>query len=188
MFSVDNQQGITNHVKEFYELIDSVWDSLCDAYDISAAPPMVKELFEGVDFSSPESAARSVIVNMLSEIIENAHRFSPWYTSPASAFGLTRTRVPVLEKLKWRLAPEAAHRWRRLIAPLSREIENKSGLIQAVVFIDQLEISSLLEGIKVKAHCGCIPPRGILVNPQILEKSKVVCDACCEVFSEITAR
>jgi len=118
---------------------------------------------------------------MLTEVIENVGRFSPWYKQPARAFGLISLRDPVTGQSRWLLAPEALLRWRELLKDLTEAIKNNNGLIQATLWVENLT-EKQLEDPKVIAQCDCLPPKRIQINRSTLNKTAIICDDCQQPF------
>lgn len=164
-------------------MLERAWLTLCDTYDVIACLPEIGVLFEKVSLAEPDEAAQSVLVNMLTEIIECIGRFSPWYKMPARAFGLTSVRDSLTGRVRWALAPEAVQKWDRTLAPLSAAIEKYSGLIQALIFVDDLMQEKPFNDPCVIARCQCDAPRTIQIKRSILERAVILCDECKQPFS-----
>lgn len=130
--------------------------------------------------TSPK-AAETVLVNMLTEVIENLGRFSPWYKQPARAFGLVSLRDPITKQSNWLLAPEALQRWDVLLQGLTQVIQQNNGLIQATLLVENL-IDEELDDPQVFAECECYPPKRIKIKLSILDKSSIICDECQRAF------
>jgi hypothetical protein len=171
--------SIFDPVETLKEVLEHTWKSLCHAYDVVAEIPPMRPVFGGADLTRPEDAAEIVLANMLLEVIECLGRFSPWYTLPARAFGLMSYRDFESQETRWRLAPEAIHKWRTTLLPLTAAIRHNSGLIQAVFLVDDLMVDSHQEEACALASCDCDPPRLIQIQPSILEQAGIRCD-CCE--------
>jgi hypothetical protein len=111
-------------------------------------------------------------------------RFSPWYKQPARSFGLTSARDPLTQRTRWLLAPEAAQRWQEVLEPLTGVIRKYSGLIRAMLLVDDLMGDLPVNDPCVMAHCTCWPPRAIQLRKSVLEKAEIVCDECLQPFLE----
>ena len=181
MFSVDALRNSHDPIDTFYEVLQHAWETICDAYDVIADLPAIQSLFESTDLNHPDQAAETVVANMLIEITENTHRFSPWYKLPARSFGLTSIRNKQDHSL-WMLAPEAIHKWHNILEPLSGEIQYKQGLIKAIVLIDDFEFSHLKHEEAVVASCACQPPSDIRIKPSVLDQTEITCEACLQPF------
>jgi hypothetical protein len=164
-------------------MLERAWMALCNTYDVTACLPEIGVLFEQVNLAEPGTAAQSVLVNMLTEVIECIGRFSPWYKMPARAFGLISVRNSLKERAHWVLAPEALQKWRQVLAPLSAAIEKYSGLIQALILVDDLMQEEPFNDPCVIAHCQCEAPRTIQIKRSILERAEILCDECKQPFS-----
>lgn len=162
--------------------IEHAWMSVCHAYDASASLPDMQTLFAEVDLTRPNQAAEQVLLVMLQEVIESIGRFSPWYKQPARAFGLTSVRDIKTSRVKWILAPEAVQRWQEALAPLSYAIRRYSGLIQAMMLVDDLMADMDINPC-VSASCSCIPPNTIQVRKSVLDKSEILCERCMQPFT-----
>jgi hypothetical protein len=146
--------------------------------------PELPALFAGADLSRPEQAAQSVVVSMLQEVMEAVGRFSPWYRQPARAFGLTSVRDPLTARTRWLLAPEAAQRWRDILEQLVGVIRRYSGLIRAMILVDDLMGDLPGDDPCVTARCTCWPPRSILLRKSVLDKAEILCEVCLQPFLE----
>ncbi|HEC22606.1 MAG TPA: hypothetical protein ENI95_06790 [Chloroflexi bacterium] len=169
-------------LSELDESLEQAWQSLCKAYDVTAPLPDMQTLFEGADLTAPSQAAGMVLVNMLSEILEDVSRFSPWYKMPASAFGLTRVCDQSTRRIRWVLSPEAARRWCGLLQSLRCTIQRNAGLIRAIVLVEGLMEELAQDDPCVTASCGCNPPRTILINQSVLLSTEIVCGSCQQPF------
>jgi hypothetical protein len=163
--------------------LERAWLALCNAYDITACLPEISVIFEKANLTEPKEAARTALVNMLTELIECVGRFSPWYKMPARAFGLTSVRDSLSHRTQWVLAPEAVQKWHHVLAPLSTAIEKYSGLIQALILVDDLMQEDLPNDPCVIARCHCSSPRSIQIKRSILERAEILCDECKQPFS-----
>jgi hypothetical protein len=162
--------------------LEQVWHTLCCTYDASANLPDIKTLFTGADLRKPFQAAKIVVANMLLDVMENVGRFSPWYTRPARAFGLTSIRDPVAGRSRWLLAPEAVQKWQGVLGELSTAIEQNYSLIQAMILVDGLMEEVAPGEAWLIARCACQPPRTIQVTRSVLDKAEIMCDACLQPF------
>jgi hypothetical protein len=161
--------------------LERAWVAVCDAYDVSASMPDLRTLFAEADLSQPEQAAQAALVAMLMEVMESVSRFSPWYKQPARAFGLTCLRDVLTQRPLWRLAPEAIQRWQDILAQLSLLIARYSGLIRALVLVDDL-MKEMDEDPCVIARCACQPPRSIQLRRSVLSKAEIICELCLQPF------
>ncbi len=157
------------------------WGALCAAYEVSADLPNTQNLFANATLKTPPKAAETVFVNMLTEVIENVGRFSPWYKQPARAFGLVSLRDPLTGRSNWLLAPEALQRWGELLQDLTQAIKLNNGLIQATLLVENLTEEEL-EDPQVIVQCQCYPPRRIQINLSILDKTAIICNECQQPF------
>jgi len=165
------------------ESLEEVWVEICRAYNISADLPELEVVFAGVDLRSAESAAETVLVNMLDEVIDSVGRFSPWYTKPARAFGLTSFRDKTSRKVVWMLAPEALQRWCHSLERLAELIEKNSGLIQAFLLVNDLLSNEENGDVVILAQCRCQPPRAIKIKRSVLSLAEIHCNACGHDFA-----
>jgi hypothetical protein len=163
--------------------LERAWDTISAAYDVNAGLPDMRELFEGTNLSRPNQAAEMVIANMLTEVVECIGRFSLWYKLPARAFGLISVRDRVTNQVRWTLAPEATQKWCEILDPISMAIRKYSGLIQAIILVDDLMINGSLEDPCITASCLCSPPRQIKIKRSILEQAEIICDLCKHSFT-----
>jgi hypothetical protein len=184
----NNLNKTLDPVEMLNQILGRIWQDLCCAYDASASLPDVKTLFNGADLSRPTQAAKIVIANMLLEVMENIGRFSPWYTRPARAFGLTSLRDPATQKSRWILAPEAVQKWQFVVEKLSTAIHKNYSLIQAMILVDGLMEDASEEDPYVTAHCTCSPPRSIHITHSVLVKAEILCDACMQPFTSDVTR
>ena len=182
MVSFDTIERTIDPVEVLRGAIEHAWTEICHAFDASTSLPDMQTLFEDVDLTRPNEAAEQVLLVMLQEVIESIGRFSPWYKQPARAFGLTSVRDVKTNRFKWILAPEAVHRWQESLSPLSYAIRRYSGLIKAMVLVDDLMADMDINPC-VRASCGCIPPNTIQIRKSILEKSEILCERCMQPFT-----
>ncbi len=161
--------------------LEQAWESLCAAFDVCTDLPKIQTLFETAAINTPPKAAETVLVNMLTEVIENVGRFSPWYKQPARAFGLASFRDPVTRQTRWLLAPEALQHWQSLLQKLTQAIKLNNGLIQATLLVENLAEEELNDP-QVIAQCDCYPPKRIQIGLSILDKTAIICDECQQAF------
>jgi len=164
--------------------LERAWANICTAYDATDCVPELSALFAGADLVRPEQAAQAVVVSMLQEVMEAVGRFSPWYKQPARAFGLTSARDPLTQRTRWLLAPEAAQRWQEVLEPLTGVIRKYSGLIHAMLLVDDLMGDFPANDPCVMAHCTCWPPRAIQLRKSVLEKAEIICENCSQPYLE----
>jgi hypothetical protein len=185
MFSINDITNPMNKIEDFYQVMDFAWETLCSQFDVDEALPDVKCLLFGVNLDDSVQAAEAIVANMLIEITERVHRFSPWYRSPARAFGLISLRDPKTHLISWKLAPEAIQKWQKIIEPIECEIAYKSSIIDMVRTIDQIKFDPKEE--TVLAVCECSPPKELLVSRAFLISEGIVCNACQHNFVATTA-
>lgn len=169
-------------VEEIHAALEHAWERLAGAYDVTTCMPELAALFEHTDLRRPQSAAQGVVVAMLLEITENIGRFSPWYRLPARSFGILSSLDPQNKRTRWRLAPEAAQKWQGLITPLAELINKYSGLIRAMLLVDDL-MNDIPGDPCVTAHCRCVPPRAIQLSQSVLAKSEILCEHCRQPYT-----
>jgi hypothetical protein len=172
---------ILDPVEALHQSIEQAWMSICRGYEVAACMPDIQTLFAGADLTHPNQSAESVVVAMLQEANESVGRFSPWYKQPARAFGLTSVRDARSGRVKWMLAPEAVQRWQDILAPLANSIRKYSGLIHAMLLVDDL-MADIDADPCITAQCSCIPPLTIQLRRSVLEKSEILCDRCLQPF------
>lgn len=164
--------------------IELGWDEICSYYDVASCPPSLELLFRYVDLSTATEAAESVVANMLLEVIEKVDRFSPWYTRSARDFGLTSVWNCETKCHRWVLTIDAYIQWVDIIQNIHRAIEKNAGMLQGMMLVENLMNGRRSEQPDcVVAHCQCSPPRFIKINTVVLEKAKIICDACLEPFA-----
>lgn len=181
MVPTDTANRTVDPVEVLWETIERAWMAICHTYDVTACLPDMQTLFAQVNLSSPNQAAEVVLVVMLQEVVESIGRFSPWYKQPARAFGLTSTRDTKTNRVKWMLAPEAVQRWQGLLAPLADVIRKYSGLIRAMVLVDDL-MADIDSDPCITARCGCTPPNTIQLRKSVLEKTEILCEKCLQHY------
>ena len=162
--------------------LQSVWNRICQPFDVTTCLPDMEVLFTGVDLNQTGAAAENVIVSMLIEIMENVSRFSSWYRRPARAYGVITFRDPKTSHTDWLLAPEASTKWAGEIQQIKRLIRRYHGLIKAMILVDSL-VSDLPDDPCVSAQCLCIPPRIIQLRRSILEQAEITCEACLAPYT-----
>jgi hypothetical protein len=182
MGSSNLQETILDPVEMLTGSLEQAWHNLCCSYDATGDLPDIKALFEGADLSNSKLSAQGVVANMLLDMMENIGRFSPWYTQPARAFGLISMRDPIKGDIRWRLAPEAIQKWEDTLELLSHAIERNFGLIQAMLYVEDLMDQVSPGDTWVTAKCGCHPPRTIQLTSSVLVKAEILCDACGQPF------
>jgi hypothetical protein len=185
MFSINDITNPMNQIEDFYGVLEFAWESLSKEFDIDEAVPDIKCLFMGADMNDSILAAETVVTNMLTEITERVHRFSPWYRAPARAFGLISLRDSRSHRISWKLAPEALQKWQKILEPLECEIAYKTSLISMMMVIDEIEIDPHEESVLVA--CECHPPKELLVNQAFLNKEGIICNTCHQKFLPFAA-
>jgi len=177
-----SSEQVLDPVEMLVECLERAWEKICHDYDASSSMPDLKSLFDQANISDPDQAAEMVLVNMLLEVMECICRFSPWYTRPPRAFGLSSVRDCTSNRTRWMLAPEAAQRWSEIIQPLCAAIEKYCGLIQAVLLVDNLMAKTTPDDQIVTACCSCLPPRAIQLRQSIIQKAEIICDHCRQPY------
>jgi hypothetical protein len=171
------------------DLLDTLrqtWEAICHEYDARAALPEMEALFDGADLASPSQASETTLANILTEVMERFGRFSPWYRTPAAAFGLILIQDSATGCARWGLSPDAAQRWQPLLSPLAHAIERNIGLILSVAHLGDLEKTPPPDGDPcVMASCACVPPRVILVHRSILVGADIRCETCQRSFQPV---
>lgn len=181
MVPADTLDHIIDPVEALNRALESAWLAVCQAYDVNACLPEMQNLFAGVNLDRPQQAAQSVLVAMLLEVIECTGRFSPWYKLPARAFGLVSAREPQAGAPLWALATEAVQRWQGCLQPLVQVVRKYSGLIQAMILVDDL-MQDLPGDPCVMAQCSCTPPHTIQIRRSVLDKTLITCHTCMQPF------
>jgi hypothetical protein len=171
----------TNPVDLLDSTLDQCWQALCATYEVDTELPNVQNLFANAPTKTPPKAAEMVLVNMLTEVIENVGRFSPWYKQPARSYGLVSLRDPVTGQSRWLLAPEALQRWEDLLKKLSQAIRLNNGLIQATLLVENMAGEEPDDPLVI-AQCNCYPPKRIQISLSILDKTVIICDECQQAF------
>ena len=165
---------------DLLEALQTAWQTICRAYEVTSDLPDVPALFDGADLNAPADAAETIVANMLLEVIEAVGRFSPAYAQPC---GLQLAHDPTTDRGYWTLSPETKHLWQDLLPPLAAAIEHNLGLILAADLIENL--SEAATGDRVLACCLCMPARVITVKRTVLDKCEIVCEACQHPFHPI---
>jgi hypothetical protein len=178
----DSPEMTLDPVEMLNDCLERAWDKICDTYDASASLPEMQILFEGADLSRPASAAEGVLINMLLEVMESICRFSPWYTKPPRAFGLTKVRDTTSNRSHRIMAPEASQKWDDFLKPLGEMIRKYGALIQAVLLVEGLMAKSNPDDPIVTACCSCIPPRAIQIRHSALVKVEILCERCRQPY------
>ena len=181
MVPADTLDHIVDPVELLTVTIERAWLKIKSTYEANACLPDMKTLFEGADLSNPDQASESIVAAMLLEVIESIGRFSPWYKMPARTFGLTSVRDRRANRVRWMLAPEAVHKWKDVLEPLSMVIRKYSGLLQAILLVDDM-MRDIPGDPCVTAICNCAPPHTIQIRQSVLDKAEILCDVCRQPF------
>lgn len=174
---------ISDPVEILNQVLERTWEQVCAAFDIHVGMPEFQALLEGADLHCPGDTARTVLVNMLLEVMGCVSRFSPWYRQPARAYGLVRVQESQPPRTHWGLAPESDLKWRGCLDMLAVAIRKNSGLIQAYLLVDNLMSAGITEDEEIVVSCHCLPPRRLHVRRTVLEQADIVCDACLYPFT-----
>lgn len=114
-------------------VVDHMWSAMCSPYDVDAEPfPPLECLCSGVDVSNPEEAARGILVNAIGALMERVGRFSPWYTKPASEFGLAMVSHHSRLGARWGLTDGAEEQYRVLLDDLAAAIRTQGAVVEAI--------------------------------------------------------
>jgi hypothetical protein len=183
MTPTDTVDRILDPIETLHATLDDAWLELCRAFDVNACLPDTQALFDSADLSRPNQAAEAVLAAMLLEVMESVGRFSPWYKMPARAFGLTSIRQGTAGRLRWTLAAEAVQRWHEVLGALAAVIRKYSGLIRALVLVDDL-MQDIPGDPCITAICNCIPPHAISIRQSVLVKAEILCESCQQPFRE----
>ncbi len=167
------------------EVLEETWRALSSAYDVSCNMPCIETLFEKANLDDPYRTAETVVVNMLSDIIESIGRFSPWYTKPARTFGLIMVREQTCNRVNWILAPEAVQRWQPHLQALTFAIKGTTGLLEATLLVENLTKHIRADDPCVTAACCCDPRHVILIHKSILNNAEIICHDCEQPFQII---
>jgi hypothetical protein len=181
MAPIQSSEQIFDPVEALVDTLEHAWQELCDAYDVSSCLPDLQTLFAEADLSCPEHAAGAVVTAMLLEVTECVGRFSPWYKMPARAFGLVSVQNSKTRRNRWILAPEAQQRWETLLEPITDIVSKYSGLIQAMVLVDDL-MQDIPGDPCITARCQCSPPHNIQIRKSVLEKAEILCHQCMQAY------
>lgn len=166
--------------------LSEAWEAICATTDVVADMPSLRELFAGADEGDAATVAEAVVVNMLTEVMGWVCRFSPWYTKPASAYGLVQVRNEATGAVRWGLSQEGLSQWRGILIELANALQGKSGLVQILLLVDELMDGEELEEEEcATAACACCPPRLILVKRAILDEVEIRCDVCRARFNVV---
>jgi hypothetical protein len=163
-------------------VLEETWRIIRNEYDVTADLPDLEVLFAGADLTSPNQSAEAVVVNMLTEVICRVSRFSPWYNSPARAFGLLRIREATTGRGRWVLAPEAGQRWGDVLSALEDNIRANVGVFLAAQHVGDLLDQIPLEEPCVMAACSCDPPHHVLIKESALGCAEIICGDCHTAF------
>lgn len=183
MTPTDTVDRILDPIETLHMALEGVWLELCRAFDVNACLPDLQALFESADLSMPDQAAETVLAAMLLEVMDGVGRFSPWYKMPARAFGLTSLREGKAGVLRWTLAPEAVQRWHASLDLMAAVMRKYSGLIQALVLVDDL-MQDIPGDPCITAYCACVPPHAINIRQSVLVKAEILCESCQQPFRE----
>jgi len=174
-------EQVFDPVEALFATLENTWQTISSAYDVSNCLPDLQTLFASANLSAPQQSAEAVVAAMLMEVTESVGRFSPWYKMPARSFGLTAVRTGEANRSQWVLAPEAIQRWQRQIDPVAEMIHRYSGLIKAMVLVDDL-MQDIPGDPCVTAHCNCSPAHAIRIRKSVLVKAEILCDKCHQPY------
>jgi hypothetical protein len=176
-------ENIHDPIEFFSGTLEDIWDLLCETYDVSCSIPDMDTIMYEVDMSDPDRAAHDIMVNLITEVIEQVSRFSSWYTKPSRAFGIVSVASKIHLKTKQILAPEAVMKWHDTLDSLSDAIRMNSGVIEASLLVNRLmdDLSSDKDP-HIVVSCECIPRVKIRLKKSILVKAELMCDNCNEKF------
>jgi len=177
-----NSEKKIDPMEEFYSVLYLTWDKITRQFDVQAELPEVSALLEDVEPFDPCMAAETIIRNMLTEITQMVHRFSPWFKLPARSYGLVSFRDILTHRNEWRLAPEAIEKWQDEIEVIAAEIEKKHGIIQVMMFVSNVQTLEQSPKDAIIAVCDCEPPVELLIVRNFLESRDIVCKECHAVF------
>jgi hypothetical protein len=176
-------QNAIDPVERINQVIEYAWREISATFDAGGYAPELYDLFQGVDLGESRRAAEAVVVAMLQEVSERVGRFSPWYRSPARAYGLTSVRDKLTNQVRWVLAPEAAQHLQCVIEPLREMISKYSGLIQALVLVANLT-EDFADDPCITARCACMPPLIVQLKKSVLDRGQIICQQCQQPFME----
>lgn len=165
------------------EELDRLWRTVARTYDVTAERPDTRTLSEGADLSSPRDAAVTMLANMLTEAIECLGRFSPWYKTPACAFGVVSYHDDHY-RLRWTLTPDACCQWADVLAQLEAVILRNIGVLLASDLVDSLMLEE--DDACVLARCACEPPHIIIIEQAYLSSRGVLCNACQQIYQRVS--
>ncbi|MDT8304306.1 MAG: hypothetical protein RRC07_00105 [Anaerolineae bacterium] len=169
--------------------LERVWSDIRHTYDVAGPLPELAVLFAGADLRDAGAAAEAVLVNMLTEVMERVSRFSPWYTRPASAYGLERVRDSATGRVCWRLRAEVKQHCQPLVSRLGRAISVSRSLLQVFILVDDfLETTPGEDDEAVLCCCDCSPPRYIWLPRCVVQQAGAVCDRCRTAFCAVEGR
>lgn len=174
-------EQVFDPVEALFATLEDAWRAISRAYDVSNCLPDLQTLFTHANLSAPQQGAEAVVAAMLMEVIDSVGRFSPWYKMPARAFGLTAVPKGAGYRSQWVLAPEAVQRWQHQIDKIAEMIHRYSGLIKAMVLVDDL-MQDIPGDPCVTAHCNCSPAHAIRIRKSVLEKAEILCDKCHQPY------
>ena len=176
-------QHAIDPVELINQVIEDAWEDIRATYDVSGCAPALEDLFREADLADPRRAAEALVVSMLQEVGERVGRFSPWYTQPARAYGLTSVRDKRTNRVHWVLAPEAVLQRKNVIEPLKARITKYRWLFQALVLV-----ATLTEDFPgdpcFTAKCAFFPPLRVQLRRSVLEKTQIICQQCQQPFTE----
>ncbi len=174
-------EQIFDPVEALFATLETAWRTISKAYDVSNCLPDLQTLFAHANLSAPQQGAEAVVATMLMEVIDTVGRFSPWYKMPARSFGLTALRKGAGYRSQWVLAPEAVQRWQLQVDQIAEMIHRYSGLIKAMVLVDDL-MQDIPGDPCVTAHCNCSPAHSIRIRKSVLDKAVILCDRCQQPY------
>lgn len=178
-----NSEDKNDPMEGFYNVLRITWDNLIRHFDIQSDLPETGALLVDVEPYDPCMAAETIIRNMITEITQLVHRFSPWYTLPARAFGLVSFRDILTHKNEWRLAPEAIEKWNKQIELIATEIDKKRGILQVMLYVSNVNILEQNPSETIVAVCECTPPVEILIQREFLTSRNIICNECECIFA-----
>lgn len=168
--------------EDIFDLLRHAWYVVSRHYDVIDDVPPMMVMFDSVDFKTTRQAAEKVLANMLIEVTERVDRFSPWYSQPASAYGLAHFREPESNYVEWRLSSQGKHRWQKVIDELAAGIRRDYALLLANLTVDRADQSPAKDREYTRLFCECDPPRSILVPARRLAEHEIICDHCGAPF------
>lgn len=165
--------------------LEQVWSDIRNTYDVAGPLPELAVLFAGADLRNAGAAAEAVLVNMLAEVMERVSRFSPWYTRPASAYGLERVHDSESGRICWRLQPNVRQHCRPLLDRLGRAISSSRSLLQVFLLVDDFLNATGDDDELLLTRCTCSPPRHVWLPRCVAQQGEAICDLCGTPFSAI---